>query len=136
MRAVLTIAGSDSIAGAGIQADLKTLAALGVYGTSAITAITAQNTSQIAEVLPVAPEAVRSQIHAVAQDVTLAAIKTGMLATADIARAVAGALRELARPNLVVDPVISAGAPGRRILLTPDAVEIVKTQILPQAAVV
>src|SRR4051812_46360030 len=136
MRAVLTIAGSDSIAGAGIQADLKTLAALGVYGTAAVTAITAQNTSEIVDVPPLAPEAVLAQIHAVAEDVTLAAIKTGMLATAAIVRAVSEALRDLARPNLVVDPVMTAGAGGRRILLTPDAVEIVRTQILPQAAVV
>ena len=89
MRAVLTIAGSDSIAGAGIQADLKTFAALGVYGTSAVTAVTSQNTSGVGDVFAMPPQIVRSQIECVAQDVSLSAVKTGMLATADIALMVA-----------------------------------------------
>ena len=136
MRAVLTIAGSDSSAGAGIQADLKTFAALGVYGTSAVTAITSQNTSGIDEVFPLPPEIVRSQIEKVAQDIALSAVKTGMLATADISRIVADTLGTLRRPNLVVDPVMTAGNPGRRTLLPPEAVEILKTRLLALATVV
>ncbi len=136
MRAVLTIAGSDSSAGAGVQADLKTFAALGVYGTSAVTAITSQNTSGIDEVFPVPPEIVRSQIEKVAQDITLSAVKTGMLATADITRTVAETIKKLRRPNLVVDPVMTASNPGRRTLLSPEAVEILRTGILPLATVV
>jgi hydroxymethylpyrimidine/phosphomethylpyrimidine kinase len=135
MRAVLTIAGSDSIAGAGIQGDLKTFAALGVYGTAAVTAITSQNTSGVLEVLALPRHTVRSQIDAVAGDVSLSAIKTGMLATVDIVHVVADALQALGRP-LVVDPVMTASGPGRRTLLSPDAVEILKARILPLATVV
>jgi hydroxymethylpyrimidine/phosphomethylpyrimidine kinase len=136
MRVALTIAGSDSIAGAGIQADLKTFAALGVYGTSAVTAVTSQNTSGIDEVFPLPPEVVRSQIEAVARDGPLSAIKTGMLATHRIAQAVGDTLRTLRFPALVVDPVMAAGHPGQRTLLMPEAVEVMKARILPMATVV
>jgi hydroxymethylpyrimidine/phosphomethylpyrimidine kinase len=136
MRAVLTIAGSDSIAGAGIQGDLKTFAALGVYGTAAVTAVTSQNTSGVLEVLALPKDTVRAQIEAVAGDVSLSAIKTGMLATAGIAHVVADALRALGGPHLVVDPVMTASGPGRRTLLPPDAVEMLKARILPLATVV
>jgi hydroxymethylpyrimidine/phosphomethylpyrimidine kinase len=136
MRAVLTIAGSDSIAGAGIQGDLKTFAALGVYGTAAVTAVTSQNSSGVLDVLALPAETVRSQIHAVAGDVPLSAIKVGMLATGGIAQVVAETLKALARPNLVVDPVMAASGAGRRTLLSPDAVEILKVRILPLATVV
>ena len=110
MRAVLTIAGSDSTAGAGVQGDLKTFAALGVYGTVAVTAVTSQNTSGVLEVLALPKETVRAQINAVAGDVSLSAIKTGMLATADIAQVVADALQALRRPNLVPHLVIDPPA--------------------------
>jgi hydroxymethylpyrimidine/phosphomethylpyrimidine kinase len=136
MRAVLTIAGSDSIAGAGIQGDLKTFAALGVYGTCVITAVTSQNTSGVIDVLALPAESVRSQIDAIAGDLPLAAIKTGMLATAEIALMVAETLQRLGSPNLVVDPVMTASGPGRRTLLAPDAVEMVKARILRLATVV
>jgi hydroxymethylpyrimidine/phosphomethylpyrimidine kinase len=136
MRVVLTIAGSDSIAGAGIQADLKTFAALGVYGTSAVTAITSQDASRICDVYAAPPETVRSQIECVAHDIRLSAVKTGMLATADIVRVVAETIGRIARPNLVVDPVMRAGNPGHRALLAPDAVEVLKTLMLPLATVV
>jgi len=136
MRAVLTIAGSDSMAGAGIQGDLKTFAALGVYGTAAVTAITSQNTSGVLDVLPLPPETVRAQIQAVAADVSLSAVKTGMMATGGIAQAIAETLKGLGRPNLVVDPVMAASGSGRRTLLSPDAVEILKARILPLATVV
>jgi hydroxymethylpyrimidine/phosphomethylpyrimidine kinase len=136
MRAVLTIAGSDSIAGAGIQGDLKTLAALGVYGTAAVTAVTSQNTSGVLDVLALPAETVRSQIDAVAGDVSLSAIKTGMLATADIAQVVAETLRRLGHPKVVVDPVMIASGAGQRTLLSQDAVQLLKTHLLPLAAVV
>src|SRR5689334_3502177 len=108
MRTALTIAGSDSGAGAGIQADLKTFAAFGVYGTSAITALTAQNTTAVTAV-HVAPTAiVVAQIEAVVADLGCHAVKTGMLATAEIVAAVAAAIARLGLPNVVVDPVMVA----------------------------
>ncbi len=146
MRTALTIAGSDSVAGAGIQADLKTFAALGVYGVSALTAVTAQNTTGVAEVFALSPQAVRAQIDQVAEDIEIDAVKTGMLATAEIVRAVIDAVERLHSRNLVVDPVMASGRlrqgygepgpGGGRTLLAPEAVSIVKTLLLPRAAVV
>ena len=104
----LTIAGSDSGGGAGIQADLKTFAALGVYGTSAITAITAQNTAGVTAVSMLSADLVTAQIEAVAGDIQLHATKTGMLATAAIVEAVGAAIEELELPLVVVDPVMVA----------------------------
>src|SRR6478752_2951501 len=120
--AVLTIAGSDSSGGAGIQADLKTLAALGVYGTCAITAITAQNTLGVIAVEPLVADLVTAQVEAVAGDIELHATKTGMLATAAIVEAVTAAIDELDLPKLVVDPVLvaSSGDP----LLDEDGVQV------------
>ena len=108
MRTALTIAGSDSGGGAGIQADLKTFAAMGVFGTSAVTAITAQNTLGVTAWEPVSTELVIAQIEAVAGDLPPDAVKTGMLATAAIVEAVAAAIEALDLPNLVVDPVMIA----------------------------
>ena len=136
MRTVLTIAGSDSIAGAGIQADLKTFAALGVYGVSALTAVTAQNTQGVADVFALSPQWVRAQIDQIAYDVEIAGVKTGMLATAEIVRVVSEMVGQLHRPNLVVDPVMAASGPGMRTLLAPEAVSIVETRLLPIATVV
>src|SRR5215475_14444513 len=102
----LTIAGSDSGGGAGIQADLKTFAALGVYGTSAVTAITAQNTTGVILAAPLPADVVTAQVEAIAADITVSAVKTGMLATAAIVEAVAAAIEELDLPNVVVDPVM------------------------------
>ena len=107
MRIALTVAGSDSGGGAGIQADLKTFAALGVYGTCAVTAITAQNTLGVRAVHPLPPEVVVAQIAAVREDFDLAAVKVGMLASAEIADAVAGALVGL---RVVFDPVMVASS--------------------------
>lgn len=136
MRIVLTIAGSDSIAGAGIQADLKTFAALGVYGVSAVTSVTSQNTTRVGDVFAMPPHIVRSQIQFVAQDVELSAVKTGMLATMEGVRAVADAIVHFERLNLVVDPVMTATNPGQRTLLASDAVSILKIRLLPLATVV
>jgi len=105
-RTVLTIAGSDSSGGAGIEADLRTFAALGVHGAAAVTAVTAQNTVGVTAVLAVEPEMVRAQVEAVAQDLSIAAVKTGMLARPATVREVARLAREGSLPNLVVDPVL------------------------------
>jgi hydroxymethylpyrimidine/phosphomethylpyrimidine kinase len=133
---VLTIAGSDSIAGAGIQADLKTFAALGVYGVSAITAVTAQNTEGVADIFVLPPKTVQSQIAQVVQDAGVSAVKTGMLATADIVRVVSESIRRFQITNLVVDPVMAASGAGTSTLLDVEGVSIMKTHLLPVAAVV
>jgi hydroxymethylpyrimidine/phosphomethylpyrimidine kinase len=116
----LTIAGSDSGGGAGIQADLKTFAALGVYGMSAVTAVTVQNTKGVSGYEELSPQTVADQIRAVVSDIGVDAAKTGMLASAAIVEAVADAVAETRVPNLVVDPVFMSkhGHP----LLADDAV--------------
>ena len=134
MPTVLTVAGSDSGAGAGIQADLKTFAALGVYGTSAITAITAQNTLGVTAVQEVPPGMVAAQIDAVVADIRPDAVKTGMLASAPIIEVVAAKVREHGLPNLVVDPVMVAKSGDR--LLREDAVAALRDLLLPLCAVV
>jgi len=131
---VLTIAGSDSSAGAGIQADLKTFAALGVYGTSVITALTAQNTSEVTAVHEAPPELVAAQIDAVVQDIRPDAVKTGMLSSAPIIEAVAEKLRQYALANVVVDPVMVSKGGAR--LLREDAIEALIELMLPLATVV
>jgi hydroxymethylpyrimidine/phosphomethylpyrimidine kinase len=134
MRTALTIAGSDSGGGAGIQADLKTFAAHGVFGTSAITAITAQNTLGVTAVAPVAPALVAAQIDAVASDIGADATKIGMLASADIVRVVAAALRRHGLRRVVLDTVMVAKSGAR--LLDPDAVTALAAELLPLADVV
>jgi len=131
---VLTIAGSDSGGGAGIQADLKTFAALGCYGMSAITAVTAQSTVQVTGVVELPPESVGQQIDTVVADIPLEAVKTGMLANAGIVRVVAAKVREHALPNVVVDPVMVSGTGAR--LLSDDAVEVLKRELFPLATVI
>jgi hydroxymethylpyrimidine/phosphomethylpyrimidine kinase len=134
MRVALTIAGSDSGAGAGIQADLKTFAAHGVYGTSAITAVTAQNTLGVTGVEAVSPDLVTAQIAAVAADFRPHAVKTGMLANATLVAAVAAAVRDLDLPLLVVDPVMIAKSGDR--LLDDEALDALKTMLLQHAFLV
>lgn len=134
MRTALTIAGSDSGGGAGIQADLKTFAAFGVFGTSAITALTAQNTVAVTGV-HVAPAAfVVAQIDAVVGDLGCDAVKTGMLATAEIVEAVAAAVARHGLPNVVVDPVMVAKSGDH--LLAREAVDAVRRVLVPLATVV
>ncbi len=130
----LTIAGSDSGGGAGIQADLKTFAAFGVHGTSAITAVTAQNTLTVSEIHEVPIRVIRAQIDAVVEDIGVQAAKTGMLASAEIIEAVAEAIREHGIRNLVVDPVMVAKGGAR--LLHSDAIASLYRHLLPLAAVV
>lgn len=134
MRTALTIAGSDSGGGAGIQADLKTFAAHGVYGTSALTAVTAQNTLGVTAWEPVSTPLVVAQIEAVVADIGADAVKTGMLATAGTVLAVADAVRRLGLRNLVVDPVMIAKG-GDRLLET-SAVDAVRSDLVPLARVV
>jgi len=131
MKCALTVAGSDSGGGAGIQADLKTFGALGVFGTSAITAVTAQNTVRVTRIQEIEPEVVAAQIDAVAQDIGVDAAKTGMLASRSIAHAVAAALKRNTIPNLVVDPVMVSKTGAR--LLEEDAIATLKSEILPLA---
>ncbi|WNV75220.1 bifunctional hydroxymethylpyrimidine kinase/phosphomethylpyrimidine kinase [Geodermatophilus sp. DSM 44513] len=130
----LTIAGSDSSGGAGIQADLKTFAALGVYGTSAITALTAQNTRGVRGIHPVPAEFVLAQVDAVLDDLPVAAVKTGMLATAENVQSVADLAAAGRLPRLVVDPVMVASSGDR--LLEPQAEQLYRTALFPHAAVV
>ena len=130
----LTIAGSDSGGGAGIQADLKTFAALGVYGTSALTAVTAQNTQEVVAIAEVPEEVVAAQIDAVLEDIGADAAKTGMLSSASIIATVADRLEAWGVTNLVVDPVMVAKSGDR--LLQPDAVTTLRSTLLPLALVV
>jgi len=134
MRIALTIAGSDSGGGAGIQADLKTFQRFGVFGTSAITAITAQNTRGVSKWEAVSPDLVRAQIDAIADDLIPAAIKTGMLGNAAVALSVAIAIRDHTFRNYVLDPVMVAtsGDP----LLERDAIDVIRSQLVPQASLV
>jgi hydroxymethylpyrimidine/phosphomethylpyrimidine kinase len=133
MPTALTIAGSDSGGGAGIQADLKTFAALGVFGTSAITALTAQNTVRVTGVHLVPPSFVVQQIAAVASDVAIDAVKTGMLGSAAIVEAVASALGHWTLPKIVVDPVMVAKSGDR--LIDEDAAAALRERLLPLASV-
>jgi hydroxymethylpyrimidine/phosphomethylpyrimidine kinase len=130
----LTIAGSDSGGGAGIVADLKTFEAFGVWGTTALVAVTAQNTLgvQAFETLP--PALVRSQIESVVTDIGVDAAKTGMLASAELVSTVAAAVRDFGVPNLVVDPVFVSKHGDT--LLADDAVDALRTELLPLARIV
>jgi hydroxymethylpyrimidine/phosphomethylpyrimidine kinase len=134
MPTALTIAGSDSGGGAGIQADLKTFAACGVYGTCAVTAVTAQNTLGVTAWEAVSTELVIAQIETAGADLPPVAVKTGMLATAAIVEAVAATIKELDLPNLVVDPVMIAKGGDR--LLREDAVAAIRAELLTLAEVV
>ncbi|HEV2092037.1 MAG TPA: bifunctional hydroxymethylpyrimidine kinase/phosphomethylpyrimidine kinase [Rubrobacter sp.] len=130
---MMSIATSDSGAGAGIQADLKAFLRCGVYGTTAIVATTAQNTVGVADIYPFPPEVAVKQMEAVAEDIGADAMKTGMLFNAGIISAVAGAVGRLGLPNLVVDPVMVAESGAT--LLEPAAVETYKRELFPLARV-
>jgi hydroxymethylpyrimidine/phosphomethylpyrimidine kinase len=134
MRTALTIAGSDSGGGAGIQADLKTFTAHGVFGLTAITAVTAQNTLTVSRVLALPPDVVAAQIDAVVSDFPVHATKIGMLATADIAAAVALELQRRDLGPVVLDPVMVAKGGAR--LLDAGAVDVMRDRVLPHAVVV
>ncbi|MEF2553049.1 bifunctional hydroxymethylpyrimidine kinase/phosphomethylpyrimidine kinase [Aurantimonas sp. A2-1-M11] len=131
IRNVLSIAGSDPSGGAGIQADLKTFAANGVYGMAVVTALTAQNTQCVTGVELVSPDFISRQIDTVFADVRVDAVKIGMIATAEIARAIADALRRHEAPNVVLDPVMVAKGGDR--LLTGEAVAALRSELIPLA---
>jgi hydroxymethylpyrimidine/phosphomethylpyrimidine kinase len=130
----LTIAGSDSSGGAGIQADLKTFAALGVYGASVITALTAQNTQGVAAILDVPPDFIVAQMDAVFSDLDIGAVKIGMLSTAAAIAAVAKGLARHRAKNIVLDPVMVASSGDR--LLAADGVSALRQELVPRALIV
>ena len=134
MKHCLTIAGSDSCGGAGIQADLKTFSALGAYGCSVITALVAQNTRGVQSVYRIEPDFVAAQLDSVFSDVRIDTTKIGMLAETDIVEAVAERLRRHRVQNVVLDTVMLAksGDP----LLSPSAVETLRTRLLPQVSII
>ncbi|SHN82788.1 bifunctional hydroxymethylpyrimidine kinase/phosphomethylpyrimidine kinase [Bradyrhizobium erythrophlei] len=130
----LTIAGSDSSGGAGIQADLKTFAAFGVYGASVITALTAQNTQGVRGVHPVPADFVTAQLEAVFDDLDVSAVKIGMVAELDIVKAIASNLSRRAPDHVVLDPVMVATSDDR--LLSPDAVKCLRDDLMPRATLI
>jgi hydroxymethylpyrimidine/phosphomethylpyrimidine kinase len=130
----LTIAGSDSCGGAGIQADLKTFSALEVYGASVITALTAQNTQRVEAVHVVPPDFVLAQMRAVASDLKVDAIKIGMLATGPVIEAVAEGLQDFAGVPVVLDPVMIAASGDP--LLDPEAVDALRSVLIPLATLI
>jgi hydroxymethylpyrimidine/phosphomethylpyrimidine kinase len=134
MKRVMSIATSDSGAGAGIQADLKAFLCCGVYGTTAIVATTAQNTVGVTDIYPFPPQVAVKQIEAVVEDIGADATKTGMLFNAGIISAVAGAVDRLKLPNVVVDPVMVAESGA--VLLEPEAVDTYKNELFPLASVI
>lgn len=134
IKQVLTIAGSDSGGGAGIQADIKTFQELGVYAASVITAVTAQNTTGVSGIFPMSRTAVRQQLDAVGADFQIAALKTGMLFDAEVIEETAEAIRRFGWANIIVDPVMIAK--GGASLLQQEAIAAMKTHLLPLATVV
>ena len=131
---VLSIAGSDSGGGAGIQADLKAFARCGVHGMTAITAVTAQNTRAVTAVYPLPPEAIVEQVRAVAEDIGVDAVKIGMLGTAETIETVARALDLVGDAPVVLDPVMIAESGAR--LLDEDALDALRAKLLPKVTVV
>lgn len=133
MKKVLTIAGSDCSGGAGIQADLKTFSAHGVFGMSVIVSVVAENTSRVIDIQDITPEMIEKQIDAVFEDIEVDAVKVGMLSTPECMRAVAGKLRQYKPEHVVIDPVMYAknGCP----LMDPSAVDALIESILPLADV-
>lgn len=129
---VLSIAGTDPTGGAGIQADLKTFGALGAYGMAVVTAVVAQNTQAVRVVSPLAPELVQAQLEAVFEDVTVAAVKIGMVASAGIAEAIAEVLARHRPPFVVFDPVMAASTNKR--LMNESDLERIRTVLLPQVS--
>src|SRR6476659_143475 len=130
----VTIAGSDSGGGAGIQADLKTFSAMGVYGASVITALTAQNTRGVTGIQDVPPEFIGAQIDAVFSDLDVRAVKIGMLSQPGVIEAVAAGLDRWKQSNVVLDPVMVATSGDR--LLNPEAVDVLKRVLIPRALVI
>ena len=134
MNTALTIAGSDSSGGAGIQADLKTMTMNGVFGMSAITALTAQNTTGVTGIMEVTPEFLEQQLDAVFTDIYPDAVKTGMVSSTDLIRVIAGKLKQYQAKNIVVDPVMVATSGAK--LISDDAIDTLKEYLFPLATVI
>ncbi|MBQ7886834.1 MAG: bifunctional hydroxymethylpyrimidine kinase/phosphomethylpyrimidine kinase, partial [Clostridia bacterium] len=134
MKTALTIAGSDCSGGAGVQADIKTMSAHGVYAMSAITALTAQNTTGVYGIMEVTPAFLESQIDCVFDDIRPDAVKTGMVASAALIGVIAKGLSVHGAKNIVVDPVMIATSGSR--LLEEDALDALKTRLLPLASLI
>ncbi len=134
MNTALTIAGSDSSGGAGIQADLKTMTMNGVFGMSAITALTAQNTTGVTGIMEVTPEFLEQQLDAVFTDIYPDAVKTGMVSSTDLIKVIAGKLKQYQAKNIVVDPVMVATSGAK--LISDDAIDTLKEYLLPLATVI
>ena len=134
MRTALTIAGSDSSGGAGIQADIKTMTANGVYAMSAITALTAQNTTGVTGIMEVTPDFLKEQLDCIFTDIRPDAVKTGMVSSSALIEVIAERLRFYKAENIVVDPVMVATSGAR--LISEDAIETLKKELLPLAAVI
>ena len=133
MRTALTIAGSDSSGGAGIQADIKTMTANGVFAMSAVTALTAQNTTGVAGIMEVSPEFLKQQIDCVFTDIRPDAVKIGMVSSAELITAIAEKLAQYHAENIVVDPVMVATSGAK--LISDDAIDTLKERLLPMASV-
>ena len=134
MKTALSIAGSDSCGGAGIQADIKTMTLNGVYAMSAITALTAQNTTGVRDIMEASPRFLEQQLDAVFEDIYPDAVKIGMVSSAELIRAIAGKLRQYEARNIVVDPVMVATSGAR--LIQEEAIQTLTKELLPLAAVV
>lgn len=134
MNTALTIAGSDSCGGAGIQADIKTMTAHGVYAMSAITALTAQNTTGVSDIMEVTPEFLGKQLDMVFEDIFPDAMKTGMVATSELIKVIADKVKYYNAKNLVIDPVMVATSGSK--LISNDAIGTLKSELLPLATVI
>lgn len=134
MKTALTIAGSDSSGGAGIQADIKTITMLGVYAMSAITALTAQNTTGVFDIFEVTPKFLRAQIDSVFEDIPPDAIKIGMVSSSALILTISESLKHYGAKNIVIDPVMVATSGAK--LISDDAIETLKKSLLPIATVI
>lgn len=134
MNTALTIAGSDSCGGAGIQADIKTMTCNGVYAMSAVTALTAQNTTGVTQIMEVSPKFLREQIRMVVTDIFPDAVKTGMVSSSKLIREIVQAIKEYRLKNIVVDPVMVATSGAK--LITEDAIATLKNELLPLSTVI
>ena len=134
MNTALTIAGSDSCGGAGIQADIKTMTANGVYAMSAITALTAQNTTGVSDIYEVSPEFLQAQLKAIFEDITPDAVKIGMVSSSDLIKTIAKSLKEYNGKNIVLDPVMVATSGAK--LISDDAISTLKEYLIPLATVI
>ena len=134
MKTAMTIAGSDSSGGAGIQADIKTMTANGVYAMSAITALTAQNTTGVTSIMEVTPQFLEEQITANVTDIFPDSVKTGMVASSELIKVIADSIKKFNLNNIVVDPVMVATSGAK--LITDDAIDTLKKNLLPLATII